>query len=745
MQNNKTLSLLNQQINAIGQALIPGLFSGVLVVILSVSFASLIFSGNLSGYIVEGISLAINTAIIAGLGIAFFSRCRPAISMVDEDTAPVFALLASFVVASVPSTGSPDEVFITAIAAIIATTLISGAGLALLGFFRFGAFIQFLPHSVMGGYFSAVGWLLVVGGLRVGAASNLQTWDELAQLITPGELAGWLPAVAIAAVLIVLKSRIPRNILLPSTVLLAILTWYLVLWAMGSTPGDAMHKGLLLGPFELGNEGLINPLAGLDFMQVNWMPLIANGGSVASVFLIAVMSLLLSINGLGFLTRTEPDMNQELKIAGLANIASGLGGGMIGLPSYSLSALAKDLGGNKNRQVGLWVGILTVLVCALVFMFGLGLVAYIPRFILAGILIYLGFALLHEWLIEGWQKFARLEYMVIPFILVVSITAGFLEGIFIGLVAAIVLFVVKYSRTRVVRYTATGAQLMSNVDRTPDAQDYLRKNGDRILVLGLQGYLFFGTAGRVYSRLQERLADRSLQPLKFLVIDFTHVTGLDASASLSFQKMSQLAESKDFRLVIAGLGKKLHERLHKGGFVHASYENLPARPDLDRTLEWYENLQLVDLAGVCSVKGCFEQLEQYLSHTEIKKLMDYLEKREVDAGQMLAEQGEASDELYFMETCSGSAYIKNAKGDLHRIRRTTRGTVFGELGFYLRIPRTAYVMTDEAGVIYVLNHDALMRMEDDNPEVAAGLHRYMAMLLSERLMLTTRTLRAMLM
>ena len=164
MWNKKLTPVLIQQTQAISQALVPGFFSGVLVVIMTVSFASLIFSGSLSVYIVQGISLAINSALIVGLGVTLFSRCKPVISMADEDTAPVFALLVSFVVTSMPVSSTPQEAFVTAIAAIVATTLISGAGLALLGFFRFGAFIQFLPHSVMGGYFSAVGWLLVVGG-----------------------------------------------------------------------------------------------------------------------------------------------------------------------------------------------------------------------------------------------------------------------------------------------------------------------------------------------------------------------------------------------------------------------------------------------------------------------------------------------------------------------------------------------------------------------------------------------------
>jgi SulP family sulfate permease len=286
---------------------------------------------------------------------------------------------------------------------------------------------------------------------------------------------------------------------------------------------------------------------------------------------------------------------------------------------------------------------------------------------------------------------------------------------------------------------------MSNVDRHADAQEYLRKNGDQLLVLGLQGYLFFGTAGRIYSKLRDRLTEAHRRRLKYLIIDFKHVTGLDASAALSFQKMAQLSDTEDFYLIFAGLEADLHERLQRGGFAQEAQKNLLTLPDLDRSMEWYENHQLEARTDTASATGCFEQLQQHLSLVEIEKLMGYLERREVDAGYMLAQQGDASNELYFMETCAASAHIKNAKGESHRIRRTTRGTVFGELSFYLRIPRTASVMTDDAGLIYVLNQDSLLEMEKNDPKVAAGLHRYMAELLSERLMFTTRTLQALLM
>jgi SulP family sulfate permease len=729
-----------QCIQGFWSALLPGIFSGVLVVVMSVSFAALIFSGDLSGYIVQGIELAISAAIIVGILIALFSHCRQTISMVDEDTAPVYALLVSLVVASLPPGMSPAEMLTSAIAAVVLSTLLAGLGLTLLGVFKFGALVQFLPHSVMGGYFSALGWLLVIGGLRVATGTELASLEEIAVSMRSDSLLVWLPAMLFVLWLLLMKKRIPRSRLLPGTILVAVPAWYALALQAGYTPQGLMQSEMLVGPFSGEGAALLKPYAGLDIAGINWPAVLSNFGVVGAICMISVLSMVLSVSGLGLLTREELDMNRELKIVGLANIASGLGGGMTGLPSYSLSALAVDLGAPKNR----WVGFLTVMICALVFLFGLELVAYTPRFVLGALLVYIGASLLHEWLLEAWHKFSRLEYLVIPIILLTAATAGFLEGILVGLIAAVLLFVVKYSQTKVMRYMATGAVLKSNVDRNPVAKELIRENGEQLLVLGLQGYLFFGTAGRVYGKLSARVAEAGTTGLKYVVIDFSHVTGLDASAALNFQKMAQLASRSGFSLLIAGLELELLGRLRQGGFEDEYGQNVRIYPDLDRAIEWCENDLLARHPVEDEVVSCFDGIRPYLaSNEELELFKSYFEKRQVEADSALTRQGDQSRELFFLETSSASAIITDAHGERHRVRRTRRGTVYGEMGFYLAIPRTATVVTDESGIVYVLSLESLAQMEAQHAEIAAALHRYMAVLVSERLHFTTQTLKAM--
>ena len=718
----------------------PGIFAGLLVVILSVSFALLIFSGPLASHLSAGIAMAIVTALVTGLVWTLFGQVRPMVAMVDEDTAPVIALLAMFVVSAIPADAQSAQLPATVLAAIVISTLLAGGGLAVIGMLRLGTSMQYLPHSVMGGYFAAIGWLLVAGGFGATAPGTGGGYPAISDLMDPTGAWSWLPALAVTGSLMLLKARVSRTLLVPGVVLVACALWFGLALARGYGPGELSDAGLLIGPFAETRLDLFNPLAGLTGDGANWSAALSKPGSILTVLLMSVLSLMFCIHGLGLLHRVDPDMNHELKLAGAANLLCGLSGGMPGLPSYGMSSLSRELGADRS----VWPGVLTIAVVLAVATVGLDLVALAPRFVLGGLLMYLGVQLLHEWLLEARHRFSLPEYAIIPGILLVSVGVGFLQGVLVGLIAAVILFVVKYSRTRVIRFRASGSEINSNVDRNLVAGELLETHGEQTLAFGLQGFLFFGTAGRVYEALKQELGRRRASPLRYFIIDFARVSGVDASAALNFRKIELLAARTPFQLVLAGVEDRLLERLRRGGFGTEGAAGLRVFPDLDRALEWTENRILAEVATESLRKSCFEQMLPFLGSEErLEVLRQYLEERQVRAGEVLAREGAESTELFFIETVAASAYIHRSDGSQIRVRTTEQGTVYGELGFYLSTRRTATIQTENDGTIYVLSQAQLKRLEKEHPQIAAGLHRFMARLLSERLLNTTQTLKAL--
>ena len=81
----------------------------------------------------------------------------------------------------------------------------------------------------------------------------------------------------------------------------------------------------------------------------------------------------------------------------------------------------------------------------------------------------------------------------------------------------------------------------------------MQEQGEQIYILRLQSYLFFGTANNLLEHIRQRLINTNLPKIKFLVIDFKQIEGVDSSAVVSFIKMKQLAQKFSAFLILTNL------------------------------------------------------------------------------------------------------------------------------------------------------------------------------------------------
>jgi SulP family sulfate permease len=717
-------------------AVISGLLTGAISVITSVSLAALIFNGSLSSHLSYGIDIALSSAALIGLIVSLAGSCGLAIAIPQDRVAPILAIMAA-AIAAAPARATPDQVFADVVLVIVVTTLVTGAFLLTLGLARAGGLMRFIPYSVLGGFFAGTGWLLVLGGLRVMSGLQLDSLTAAAQLVDPASLARWLPGLAMALAIYGMSRVYSYAVVLPLTLFGAAGLFFLVALASGKTLGTLSATGWLLGPlattsaepFTLGVVALLG--------DADWTVALAQWSNIGTILVVSALSILLSVSALEMLSGRDIDVNRELRVAGAANLVAGLGGGMVGFHSLSLSSLRLKLGAQPRLP-----GVVAALVCGGALLYGTEAIGYLPRILLGGLLLFLGLSFLARWLLGTWDKLPRNEYLVIPLILVVIATAGFIEGVLTGVLAALVLFVLNYSRTQVIRYNLSGAGIRSSVERNLDDERLLRQYGEQLRILKLRGYLFFGTATQLSSQVKARAEQPEGPPLRFTIIDFSQVSGIDSSAGYAFHRMRQLAKQKDFVLVLTGLSRQLQERLLDSQDVDQD-SNLQRFVDLDHGLEWCENRMLAAL-GRCGSRVSQTILRRVAGHfddeVKVAEFLAYFAEESFPAGHQLIRQGEAADDLYFLEQGEVSVYLQSAEGEAIRIRRTGSGTIIGELGFYLGTPRSASVTADRPGKVYRLTAAALARMEQERPEFAAVLHRFMADLLAERLLHTTRTL-----
>jgi SulP family sulfate permease len=236
-------------------------------------------------------------------------------------------------------------------------------------------------------------------------------------------------------------------------------------------------------------------------------------------------------------------------------------------------------------------------------------------------------------------------------------------------------------------------------------------------------------------------------PLRYAILDFRGVSDLDSSAVFGFVRMRQLAAAGDVHLIFTNTSPGIRRQLEKGGLGVPDDTVFSIHPDLDHGLEWCEN-EIISDARLTS-SGSTRTLIDYfdgliLPGTDTAHLLEYLEKQAIKPGDVMIRQGDPPDVMYFIESGRVTARLELSQGRSVRLRSMGSGTVVGEIGLYLEMPRTATVVADQPGVVYCLTAEALHQMALEAPGLAAAFHHFMVRLLAERLLENNTTLNALL-
>jgi SulP family sulfate permease len=705
----------------------------VLEIIVVLSFAALIFSGGLASQLPYALGFIIAGDAVLCAVVALVSSYPGTIAIEQDAPSAILAVVAAAIVAALPAGSSTAKQFSTVVWMIVGTTLLSGMSFILLGRLKLGGLVRFLPYPVMGGFLAGTGWLLASGGVGVMADTSVGP-----DLFLPSALLRWLPGLILGAGILLASNRFKSPLVLPGTFVGGVISFHLISWLIRMPLDRLGAEGWLLGPFPSGSlwRFAVTPES---LSQANWPVLISQIPNLAPVALISIIALLLNVSALELVVRQDIDPNRELVAAGLGNMVAGLLGGLPGYHAISLSTLNHNLGGSKRLP-----GLFMALLIGLTVFVGASVLNFVPKMILGALLLYVGVSLLVEWVYLAWFKFPRVDFLIILLILGVIAARGFLEGIGVGLVLTIIIFVVNYSRISVVKHALSGRDYRSRVSRSRREQEILDAHGDQIYILKLQGFIFFGTANNLFEQIRERLLRTGPVPLRYAVLDFEQVIGLDSTGLLSFSKMLQLVQEKRGILIITGASGRVRLQFEKGGLPEQPGV-LQFSPDLDHGIERCEN-EIIAATRIEpeGEKRLQDHLEEMLPTAEnTGKLIRHLEKRGIATGEYLICQGDEPDFIFFVESGRLTAQLEAPGQEPVRLETTRGGRSVGEIGYYLGIKRTASVVANEPSVVYSMSKQDLERIEKTDPEAASLLHRVVVHVLGERVVHLTRVVDAL--
>jgi sulfate permease, SulP family len=703
---------------------VVGIVIGAVEVVFAVAFASLVFAGYFEFYFLDdGVGLYLGAAALTLAFMAWRAGSRGIVGGLQGTGAAMMAIVSASAV--VHAAGSPQDVFFSALAAIAVATVLCGVVFLRLGSRRRGDLIRFVPYPVVGGFLAGTGWLLFKGGIYV-ASRVSPLFTPLSDLVQTDALQRWLPALAFGVILLIAVRVIKRPLVIPAMIVIGLVAFGVGVVATGSSIEEVRGGKWLVGSFDsviLWKTWTISALGGAD-----WLSVLESWASILAAVFVATFAILFNISESERVLDRDLDTNRELRDAGVLNVVSGALGGIPGYHSLRFTASAKRMHVNARAA-----GLVAALVPLAAVVFGASVVGLIPRMIVGGVLVFLGLAFIAEWVWDKRRLLPPLEYAVVLAILAAVIVWGFLIGVVIGLVLAGVLFAVSYGRIELVHEVAFGETYRSNVDRPATERAELRGLADRVQILRVSGFVFFGSANHLLEQIRSRVGGAA--PPRFLVIDLRRVTGVDSSAVTSFVKALSVAEAAGSEVVFTAASGPVQAQLARGGVVErdglVSFE-----PDLDRGLQRCEDalLSAPDLAEALADHPAGRRLEGLPPG-----LAAHLERVSVPEGTVLLHQDDPSGDIFVLESGRLGVEAVTAEGGRIRLRTLRPGVVVGEIALYTGGARTADVVAEVPSVVLRIGRESIERLEAEEPELAATLHRWLATTLAERLTDTMRT------
>ncbi len=702
----------------------------------SLSFTLLLFSGPLIGAAPRGMAIMLLSGGLATVIVAATSGFRIATAGPETATVAVLAALLSGLAAGAAPDVGARQLEALALVALAGTTFFIGIMLLLFGVLRLGVWIRYVPFPVIGGFLSASGVMLVLGAIRLltGQSVSLQTLPD------PTQLPVALPvgmALGVAVALALSRARWKHPMVLPGMLLMFGLLIDGGVWIFGITPSQARALGLIMADVPVATLGWSWSAAAS--VSIDLTLLLHHATEVAVATSITAIAILLYATGLEVSEKTQVDLDRELRANGIANLLVGACGGIVCTISLNRSQAIRASGG-RTRLAGIVAGGL----CLLSIVVGPTAIQWVPLPVIAGLLLYLGVQLVWQWVIRACPRLSAIDTILVVAIPIIAVNFGYLEAAGLGVIASCIIFAVKYSRIRVVKHDLTRREYGSYVERSPEQLAFLKQNGDLIRILWIQGYLFFGTANRLYESSRARLSGSETRPIHFLLLDLSNVTGIDSSSVYSFVKLADRVREHGATMVVSGLSPSVREAFLSSGFFNDHADRVEF-PEIGRALEWAEEQLLGDAdLGAPSERSFTTWLGAELRDPRFAdRIRGYLETIDLAPEAALFRQGDTADSLYFLESGRLGIVLHRSGAESIRLRIISGHTVVGEMGLYRAQTRAASVIAEEPSRVHRLTQANLARLEREEPALGSAFHALIVRVLADRLGFATTEIAAL--
>jgi SulP family sulfate permease len=471
----------------------------------------------------------------------------------------------------------------------------------------------------------------------------------------------------------------------------------------------------------------------------DWSTVVHLLPELLAVLVVALISLITKVSSIEISRQASGDLDCELRAHGAGSLIAAPFGGLTSSVQVGTSRLLEHAGGATRMS-----GVACAAIMGIVAIAHFDLPGLVPIPLVGGLVFYLGYSFIADALQKPYSQRAWLDLALIVGITIVCLRYGYLVGVVAGLVCACMVFDIIYARLDVIHRHATRARVVSHVDRSSEASEYLRQNGDTIQLYWLSGYIFFGSSESIFERIKADISARYPQQVAYVILDFALVSGADTSAIVSLSKLRKFCREKGAVLVCSSLSAANCDALDRGGF----FDRVGPRqilPDLNSALAWCEDQVLAKAkVGVDVTADDFEAWlrRQLGKDVRLSDVTAYFERKTLDGGQEIYHQGDPADTLHLVALGRLNIEVASTDGQPLSVRRTMTHTVVGEMGFFRHGVRSASVSSDGPAVLFSLTRANFARMRREHPDLASAFTEFIIRILADRIESVNRQIAA---
>jgi len=691
-----------------------GLVSSAVAIPLSMAFGMFAFVSLGDEYFAYGAMAGLVSTVVAGFVCVLAGDRTTRIYAPRITTTFFLGLLLHSLLERAPRIDAQPDIAATLLV-FFAIILLGGLLQALFGLSRLGSLIKFAPHPVMAGFQNMAAVLLFLVQL-----GNVLCFDHNVSFTKVFSVLGEArPLSLFVAVLTFVAMWNARRLTTKVPPLLVGLGCGIVAYCLLVLVGLGDHLGPLIGrpTASAAMRTVMVDFFGLPMAEPleHSLPVIASGALALAV--IASIDALLCARLSSQPGELSAGDDKLLVRLGVANaISAGFGGITNGI-NIGPSVVNRAFGGRSSLSV-IVNAVAALLAATLLFR----LLAHIPRAVLSATIMVIAIQHIEPW---TWKLASRLLAPGTPqrgaialdlgislIVALMSIAINIVLAVFIGIILAVFLFVLRMSRSNI-RKTYRCGVVRSRRFRNPAELEVLHRQGSSVLVIELQGALFFGTA----DRLAQFVDSETAYGTEALLLELRRVTEIDSTGARILGDIDAALRARGIKLAIV-----LSSRTETAARLADVFHDDCFFPDIDRAIEWAEDDLLGEFAAGDATELLLGEvpLLRDFSADQIESLRKWLEPVAWPAGHVIFRSGDPGSALYLVTRGRASVHIVHGEGDI-RLVTFAPGAVVGELALLDRGPRSATVTIDEDLAGFALSAAAFDRLCQQQPDLAIKL------------------------